>query len=572
MKKPKISKPSRRQVLAGGAALAGAGLLAGCGNDKGLKINDILGAEKLAGVEYTNAEREQLLETLDDHVDRLRSLRALKQPNNLAPATTFDPRLSGREYPDIHNEELQVSGFQDLPKSEEDIAFAPLAQLSMMISGGMISSQRLTGIYLGRIAKFATRLECFVTVTADLAMARAKAMDAEIAAGKPRGFLHGIPYALKDLVDTKDIKTTWGATPYKNRVAKNDAVIVKRLEQAGAVLLGKTTCGAIAYGDIWFGGKTRNPWNLDEGSSGSSGGSASATAAGLCGFSIGTETLGSIVSPSNRCGTAGLRPTFGRVPRTGAMALCWSLDKIGPICRKAEDTIYVLKALNGYHPSDPSSLEKGVSYSIAQKTSDLTIGYAPKWFVGENVNPVDLKAFQALKSLGVKLKEIQIPERPYGALITILMAEAAAAFEELTEDNLDDQMVWQDKDAWPNGWREARFIPAIDMVNADRLRRTVMEDMDKIFQDVDLIAGPNFAGNLLTITNFTGHPQLTLRAGFYETPTRGLSGDQTENTVKHRVPRNFSLWAPLFEEARLVRTGHFLERLLEASNERPSGF
>ncbi len=571
MTKDKKFIPTRRQVLAGGMAVGALGLAA-CGRKPSDEISEasIFEAEKLAGVKYTEAERAQMLPTIEDDLDRLRALRALKQPNSLAPALTFDPRLPGKIYP-IQSNLVSASGNGNgiIPGAEDDIAFAPLTDLSVWIQSGQITSFDLTEIYLRRIKRYAPALECFVTVTPALARAQAREADAEFAAGNSRGPLHGIPYALKDLVDTKDIKTTWGATPYQDRVATGDAAIVTKLREAGAVLLGKTTCGAIAYGDIWFGGKTRNPWNIQEGSSGSSAGSASATAAGLCGFSIGTETLGSIISPSNRCGTAGLRPTFGRVPRTGAMALCWSLDKIGAICRAVEDTIFVLEALNGYDPSDPASIRFGLEYNSRDDFFPATVGFDPAWFEG-HANPVDLAAFEALKATGVALKEIHIPERPYSALIAILEAEAAAAFEELTEDSRDDLLVWQDPEAWPNSWRKARFFPAVDMVNADRLRRTVMEDMGKIFEEVDLIAGPNFAGNMLTITNYTGHPQLSFRAGFMEHPTRTRFGDDSESTDKHRVPHNFSLWAPLFQEGRLVRFGLELERRLGAWSERPS--
>lgn len=562
---------TRRALLIGGMA-AGAGLAAGClrKTAEGLSAKDVLCAEKLAGVDYSEAEREQLAATLEEQLERLRAIRTLEQPNELAPALTFDPRLKGRDYPlDAPDFRFFPAGAPALPASEEEIAFAPAAHLAQWIRTRRISSRELTGLYLKRIRKFAPGLECFVTVTEDLALAQAAKADRALAAGDDRGPLHGLPYGLKDLIDTANVKTTWGAAPYRERVAEEDAWIVKRLRDAGAVLLGKTTCGAIAYGDIWFGGKTRNPWNPAEGSSGSSAGSASATAAGLCAFSIGSETLGSIVSPSNRCGTAGLRPTFGRVPRTGAMALCWSLDKLGPICRTAADTLLVLSVINGEDSGDPASFAAPLAYAPEQPPETLTVGFDPAWFEGENVHPLDLEAFEAVKATGVALREIRIPERPYSGLITVLEAEAAAAFEELTQQNKDDLLVWQDPEAWPNTWRRARFIPAIDVINADRLRRTVMEDFAGIFDQVDVLAGPNFAGPMLVATNYTGHPQLTFRAGFFESPPRGLFGTTIEGPAKP-VPRNFSLWGPLFGEGTLARLGTAVEERLGAVDRRPA--
>jgi len=561
---------SRRALLVSGA-LAGAGLAAGCLREPRGKISpqDVMCAEKLAGVGYTGAERSQMLGSLEDQLETLRAIRTLRQPNTLAPALVFDPRLKGKTYRiEGALAQPQPSPAPPFPSAKEDIAFAPLAHLSHWIQAGKISSAELTALYLERIAAYAPKLECFITITGELALRQAAAADAKLAKGEHLGPLHGVPYALKDLIDTKGIKTTWGALPFKDRVPDTDAWVVARLREAGAVLLGKTSCGAIAYGDVWYGGRTRNPWNAAEGSSGSSAGSASATAAGLCGFSIGTETLGSIISPSNRCGTAGLRPTFGRVPRTGAMALCWSLDKIGPICRAAEDTLLVLAAINGYDPLDPGSIPTAPGFSTDRKLTELTLGFDPAWFEGEDAHPLDRAAFEALKGTGVALKQIKLPERPHTGLIVILEAEAAAAFEELTEEDKDDLSAWHDADAWPNTWRRARFIPAIDVINADRLRRTVMEDMDAVFAEVDLIAGPNFAGSMLLITNYTGHPQLSVRAGFFDSPPRGQS-DQAIEGPAVSVPRNFSLWGPLFGEGTLVRLGAELERRLGAWNRRP---
>ncbi len=528
-------------------------------------------AEKLVPIEFTQEERAQILNGIENQLQSIASLRGQKFENGLAPALVFDPRLPGKQFAEQKNKvEIPAPAKRALPANADDIAFAAIAQLGQWLRNGSLSSVKLTQIYLDRIKQFGGKLECFVTVTDKLALAQASAADKALAAGKDLGALHGIPYGVKDLFDTKDIATTWGATPYKDRVANEDAYIVTRLKEAGAVLLGKTTCGALAYGDIWFDGKTRNPWNLKEGSSGSSAGSASATAAGLVGFSIGTETLGSIVSPSNRCGTTGLRPTFGRVSRAGAMALCWSLDKVGAICRSVEDTAMVLGAINGVDIDDASSIDMGFSYARDIGQSDLTVGYDPAWFDDDGANDIDLAALAALKKLGVKTKSVSIPDLPYGVLFLSLVAEAAAAFEELTLSDRDDLLVWQDDNAWPNSFRQIRFLSSVDFIQLDRLRRKVMLAMDGVMEDVDMLITPNFAANLLVITNYTGHPCLTLRAGYHDVPARGVgeAGDKTPV----RVPQNISLIGRLFEEGKLCALGRRLEATLAVHQEHPSNF
>jgi len=520
-------------------------------------------AERLVDVAYTDAERAQMLEGVDDWIDRLRRLRAVDKPNALAPALTFDPRLPGVEYPDPQDGPAPDRDPGGLPGDVESIAFAPAWRLSGWLSAGALSSRDLVEIYLDRIARHGERLQCFVTVTAELARAQADQADRERADGQVRGPLHGLPYGLKDLADVAGVRASWGAEPYKDRVAETDSHVYRKLREAGAVLLGKTTLGALAYGDIWFGGVTRNPWNPEEGSSGSSAGSASATAAGLCAFSIGTETLGSIVSPSQRCGTTGLRPTFGRVGRSGAMALCWSLDKIGPITRYVDDAAMVMAAINGPDAEDASSIGRGLGLDQDLDPRGLRVGYRPDWF--EDGTETDRAALAKARELGWNLVEIDIPQRPYDALFAQLEAEAAAAFEELTLSDRDDLLTWQEPNAWPNTFRRARFISAVDMIQADRLRRLAMRDIHALFGEVDALFGPNFAGSLLIITNFTGHPQLTVRAGFDQ---RRLT-DADESAPKHRMPSNVSLWAPLFEERRIIALGRRLEAALGAAAETP---
>ena len=385
---------------------------------------------------------------------------------------------------------------------------------------------------------------------------------------------------MKDLLDTKEISTTWGAEPYKDRIATGDGAVVKLLAEAGAIMLGKTTLGALAWGDVWFGGETRNPWNPKEGSSGSSAGSGSATAAGLCSFGIGTETLGSIVSPSDRNGLTGLRPTFGRVSRVGAMALCWSLDKIGPMCRYAEDNAIVLSALNAYDQFDAGSIDMGFEYDGTKSPHDLTIGYDPAWFEGdatwfeddEDVGTMEKKALDTLISMGLNVREIRLPNLPVQEIMPALGIESAAAFEELTLSGRDDLLRRQVNNAWPNNFREARYFSAVDYVQADRLRRKVMEEAHKFFSQVDVVFGPSFGNPMLSLTNFTGHPSIAMRAGFEEMTPRSLFGHPENDTDKtlHRVPRSISLWSNLFQEGHLITIARALEAELGVVEERPN--
>ena len=527
-------------------------------------------AERLFAVEYTDAERQQVVIELDDWIERTTRLRTTPLPNTLAPACVFDPRLPGQALRE-QSAGLARSAARagPLPADDAAIAYAPVWKLSRWIASGALSSRRLTEIYLARIDRHAPALECFVTVTPQIARAEADACDRETAAGHSRGPLHGIPYGMKDIIDVAGVRASWGAMPYRDRIADADARVTTLLREAGAVLLGKTTNGALAYGERWFGGITRNPWNIQEGSSGSSAGSASATAAGLVGFGIGTETLGSIVSPSNRCGTTGLRPTFGRVSRTGAMALCWSLDKIGPIARGVEDTAFVLAAINGEDVTDPGSIGMGFDCDAGADVRGMRVGWNPAWF--ETGSDADRAALEAARDAGVELVEVDLPDLPYDALFAVIEAESAAAFEQLTLSGEDDRLVWQEPNAWPNTWRRARFISAVDFINADRFRRQVMQAMQAVFAGVDALIAPNFAAGLLVITNFTGHPQLAFRSGFADRPTRGDFGDRDDQAL-YRVPQTTSLWAPLFEEGRIIALGRELETRLAVAAEQPPAF
>ncbi|MEL6233575.1 MAG: amidase [Pseudomonadota bacterium] len=545
-----------------------------------LTLAAIEAAETIMGVRYTPEERAQMLDNLEGQIAGAVLRRQSAFPNDLPMASRFDPRLAGfapPRQPARGHWALPDPG--PLPSDDTDIAFAPLTALAAWFKAGQLTSLRLTEIYLDRIARHAAALECFVTVTPELARAEAAAADQLFAAGVWLGPLHGMPYGLKDLFDTAGITTSWGATPFRDRVPEGDARIVTMLRRSGAVLLGKTTLGALAYGDIWFGGKTRNPFNIQEGASGSSAGSASATAAGLCGFSIGTETLGSITSPSQRCGTTGLRPTFGRVSRAGAMALCWSLDKIGPICRGVEDCALVLQAINGGDPADRASIDMPFGFDPQAGSERLRLGYLPEAFeAGAGATEIDRAALEAARGLGVDLVELTLPDLPWGALFSILYAEAAAAFEELTLSDRDDMLVWQTAGAWPNTFRKARFLSAVDMVQADRLRYRAMQALDAVFAEVDLMIGPFATSPMLVASNFTGHPCLHLRAGFADLPARddpslkdgALRLDEpVPDAAPRRVPQGISLWAGLFDEARLVGFGRRLEAALDVAGERP---
>lgn len=540
-------------------------------NDHPPSPSDIAAAERVAGVAYTDAERTQMAEALVLQITRAQRRRAFEMPMDLAPASVFDPRLPGFVMPLAGDVRLADEPEMALPAEDADIAFASLAHLSGWIRSGALLSERLTRIYLERIARLGPTLECIALATPELALAQARAADTKLAVGEWLGPLHGIPYGCKDLLDAADLPTRWGAEPYLDRVPISDSAVVRKLAEAGAVLVAKTSLGALAYGDIWHGGQTRNPWNLEEGSSGSSAGSGSGVAAGLFGFAIGTETLGSIVSPATRCGTAGLRPTFGRVSRAGAMALCWSLDKIGPMTRFVGDTALVLEAINGPDARDPGNIAAGFSYDGARTLDGLRVGY----FEADMGEALDRASLDAARALGVTLVPLQRADLPYETLIDILYAEAAAAFEELTLSGRDDLLTWQEPQAWPSAFRRARFISAVDLVQLDRLRRLVMREADRWFETVDVILGSPNVGPMGLITNFSGHPCLALPSRFREMPTRTMRGlgmpVATDDGPLHRVPHSVWLWGRLFDEAPILRLGQALEQAFGVAGARPPG-
>jgi Asp-tRNA(Asn)/Glu-tRNA(Gln) amidotransferase A subunit family amidase len=540
-------------------------------------------AEKLVQFELSPSERETAAgswrSSMAPLYERRAGPRKFFPQTSVAPASRWDPAsLAQTAGPELDRFVRTDNAPPSVPNDDEDIAFAPLSVLSRWMETRQITSQRLTRLYLDRLERFDPKLHCVITLTSDLALSQAEQADREIAAGHYRGPLHGIPWGAKDLLDTANIPTTYGAEPYRTRVPAQDAVVVKRLHDAGAVLVAKLSLGALALNDIWFGGQTMNPWLLDEGSSGSSAGSGAATAAGLVGFSIGSETGGSIVGPSMRCGVTGLRPTYGRVPRTGAMTLCWSLDKLGPMTRGVEDGLLVLQAISGPDPGDVSSVPSRLDFDASAPVGGLRVGYIPRWMQEAPATDVDRAALETIRKLGMVPTEVSLPDWPYGSLSLILFAESAAAFEELTLSGGLQELKAQVRDAWPNLFRQARFLSAVDFVQADRFRRSVAQEMARIFSQVDLLLVPSLRDEMLTITNFTGHPSLTLRAGFVEVleARSDWAPDPAHPLPKfsppRRVPHGVTLVGRLFDEGTIGRAGAALERMLNVAAERPPGF
>jgi Asp-tRNA(Asn)/Glu-tRNA(Gln) amidotransferase A subunit family amidase len=497
----------------------------------------------------------------------------------IAPATRWNPVLAGENAgPSRDTFVRSTSEAVPLPTSDADIAFSPVTHLSRWIEQKKLSSERLTDIYLHRIERFDPQLRCVITLTKDSALAQARKADADIAAGRYRGALHGVPFGVKDLLDTAGVATTYGAEPFRNRVPSADATVVQRLNEAGAVLIAKLSLGALALNDIWFGGQTMNPWLLEEGASGSSAGPGAATAAGLVGFSIGSETGGSIVAPSMRCGITGLRPTFGRVPRTGAMTLCWSLDKLGPMTRSVEDAMLVLHAITGPDAGDVSSVPSRLEFDAAASAKGLRVGYFPAWMKESPATDVDRAALETVKTLGMVATEVSLPDWPYTSLQHVLFSEAAAAFEELTLSGGLNSLKAQVPDAWPNLFREARFLSAVDFVQADRFRRRVAAEMARVFSEVDVLLVPSLRDEMLTLSNFTGHPSFTLRAGFVNvSEARSDWAPDPKNPLAkfsppRRVPHGVTLIGRLFDEGTVARAALAMERTFSVAGERPPGF
>lgn len=506
-------------------------------------------AEAVAGLSFTDEEREMMLQGLERNLQAYEALRDVSIPNSVSPAVHFDPRLAhvplprGAEVgpddpPDPARRFRAVrpspQGPVRRPADLEEVAFWPVTRLAELVRTRAVRAEELTEMYLDRLRRHGPRLEAVITLTHDLALRQARRADTELAAGRYRGPLHGIPWGAKDLLATEGYRTTWGAKPFEEQVIADTATVVRRLEEAGAVLVAKLTLGALAMGDVWFGGRTRSPWDLEQGSSGSSAGSAAATVAGLVGFGIGTETLGSIVSPSTRTGATGLRPTFGRVSRAGAMALSWTMDKVGPICRSVEDCALVFAAIHGADYRDPTAVTVPFEWEGDAGLAGLRVGYLASAFGREpqgrdeesrtrSRRAIELEnaaldvTRRAVERAGGRMAPVELPDDlPVGALRIILTAEAGAAFDELTRSGRDDLLVNQGPGSWPNTFRQARMIPAVEYIQANRVRTMLMGEMERVMEDVDVFIAPSYADDLLLITNLTGHPCVVVPNGMTE--------------------------------------------------------
>jgi Asp-tRNA(Asn)/Glu-tRNA(Gln) amidotransferase A subunit family amidase len=539
-----------------------------------ITLATIASAEEIAGVHFDPSEREMMLDGLKQQEQRIEALHKIPLPNSVSPSIVFDPLPPGVSPPREPKRPMVRSrprGRVTVTPNLDELAFLPVTELSRLVQSRKVSSLQLTRMYIARLKRYDPILKCVITLTEDRAIEHARRADAEIARGEYRGPLHGIPWGAKDLLAAKGYKTTWGAGPYRDQTIDEDATVVQRLDAAGAVLVAKLSLGELAQGDVWFGNgptdagkdeptrtgvRTRNPWNLNQGSSGSSAGPASATAAGLVGFAIGSETLGSISSPSTRCGVTGLRPTFGRVPRTGAMALSWTMDKLGPLCRSAEDCALVLDAIQGPDGRDSSVIAASYNWDATVDPKRLRIGYVKSAFDLPVNDPKDPKrvihstkkfddaALAVFDRMGVRLIPVELPDLPYSAMSLMLTVEAAAAFDELTRTDRDKELVQQGKFDWANTFRTIRFVPAVDYVNASRARSLAIARWADLMKKVDVIVTPTNAANQLTATNLTGHPAVILPNGYRDDGT----------------PVSLTFLGGLFEEAKLLAVANAYQR------------
>lgn len=525
-----------------------------------IDTNTVTAATHLFDLSFTNAEKDSMVDGLKDNVVLYQKIHSLPISNSLSYPFGFNPTPVGFVIP-TRQEKINwmIPTNVNLPKNKTELAFYSVMQLASLIKNKKITSVELTMFFINRLKKWGDTLECVITLTEQLALQQARQADEEIAKGRYRGALHGIPYGLKDLFAVKGYKTTWGSVPYKDQVIDEDAFVYTQLKNAGAVLCAKLTLGELAYNDLWFGGKTRNPWDINQGSSGSSAGSASATVAGLLPFAIGTETLGSIVSPSHTCGATGLRPTFGSVSRSGAMVLCWSLDKAGPICRSAEDAAVVFYYLKGTDGKDASAVNRAFNYTGKTDFKKLRIAYAANYFKSIPKNGMQWQVIEAYRKLGATVKAIDFPDSlmyPVNLVGPILSAESAAAFDELTRSNQDDLIRRQDKSFWPNGFRISRLIPAVEYINANRHRSSLIEAMNGFIKNYDVLIVPTFAGNQLSITNLTGHPVVVFPIGFNE---RGL-------------PNSITLVGNLYDEATILAAAKAYQDATDFNKQHPAKF
>lgn len=534
---------------------------AGCSAPNQISRQDLAGAQKLIGVEFSEKEQETMLDYLRDNRRGYDSMRKMPLGNDVAPALLFDPRPDGFT-PRVwqKSSEWKLPETVELPQKDEEIAFLTVAQLGTLLKAGKLSSTRLTKIYLERLKRYDT-LRAVVTITETLALQQAAAADAELAEGMYRGPLHGVPYGIKDLFAVPGYPTTWGAEPYEKQVIEETAAVVKKLEEAGAVLVAKLTSGALARGDVWFGGQTKNPWDLKQGASGSSAGSASATAAGLVAFSIGTETLGSILAPSARCGATGLRPTYGAVSRAGAMTLSWTMDKPGPICRTAQDCAIVFDVIRGTGPKekDRTVVNYPFAFRPPQNLSGYKIGYFKKLFDRDTTRTKapNLALLEAMKSLGAELHPIEVPDSvSFDAFDIILRAEAGAFFDVLVREHRDRLMSEQDEPSRANSLRQSRFITAVEYLQANRHRKVLIEKFNRILAPYDVVVAPENGGHLSLITNLTGHPAMAIPSGI----------------DKRGRPTSFMLIGNLYDEGPLLETAYLVQQVTEHEEKHPPLF
>lgn len=517
-------------------------------------------AERLIGLQFTAAEKDSMHDGLKENRVNYDKLHAVPIPNHLAYPFAFQPAPPGCTI-DTKQKAItwNIPANVSLPANPNELAFYSVLQLASLIKNKKMTSVELTQFFLNRLKKWGDTLECVITLTEELALQQAKQADAEIKKGIYKGPLHGIPYGLKDLFAVKGYKTTWGAVPYKEQVIDDNAFVYTQLQKAGAVLCVKLTLGELAYNDLWFGGRTRNPWNTTRGSSGSSAGSASATVAGLLPFAIGTETWGSIVSPSNACGATGLRPTFGSVSRSGAMVLSWSLDKIGPICRSAEDAAVVFYYIKGKDDKDASAVNRAFNYTGKVDWKKLRIAYAANYFKNIPSNGQQWTVLEVFRNLGATVKKLEFPDStiyPFNIMDPVISAESAAAFDELTRSNRDSLIRRQDKNFWPNGFRVSRLIPAVEYINANRHRSTLIRQLNDFMKQYDVVIVPTFAGNQLAMTNLTGHPVVVFPIGF---TSQGL-------------PNSISLIGNLYDEATILAAAKAYQDATDLHKKHPAQF
>ncbi len=563
------------KVLAGlgvGSGVFSRALAAQAEGRNPITLEAIKEAEWIAGLELTETEREMMRDGLNRSARGYARLRAISIDNGVPPALDFHPDQDGSGRDETAERKAKFDGFGTgaVRGSDDDVAFASIRTLSDLLYTRRISSVELTRLYLDRLRRSDPTLRCVINYTEQSAMKQAEQADREIASGSLRGPLHGIPWGAKDILAFPGYPTTWGAKPYEAQVRDDKATVISKLEDAGAVLIAKLSVGALAMGDVWFGGTTKNPWNPERGSSGSSAGPAAATVAGGVGFSIGTETLGSIVSPCTRCGATGLRPTFGRVSRYGCMALSWSMNKIGPIGRCADDCAFVFDAIRGADRGDPSSVNRPFTWPAKSDVRKLRVGYVASMFDEDRTSRIenperkarvaesqsfDRRVLETLRGLGIKLIPMELPdEYPTGPLRTILNAEAGAAFDELTRSGRDDELTRQGRGAWPNAFRQSQFIPAVEYIRANRIRTLLMREMAKVMQKIDVYVCPSFGGSNLLLTNLTGHPALVLPSGYREG-----SG----------APTSITLTGRLYGESELLAVGYAYQQATDYHTKRP---